>query len=70
MVANKAVNIEVVNGNRLLPMLHVEGKLKEQLSQSWKDALVVKRLGKQLGYNVMRTNGYRKRIFHGDFRVR
>lgn len=53
LVANKLVNIELVNGNRLLPMLNVEEKLKEELSLSWKDALVVKRLSKPPGFNVM-----------------
>lgn len=55
LVAHKLVDIELVNGNRLLPMMRVEKKVIEELSLPWKDALIVKRLGKPLGFNVMKS---------------
>ncbi|MCI06670.1 hypothetical protein A2U01_0027730, partial [Trifolium medium] len=55
LIANKMAQIELVQGNRLMPMLHVEKKIMEDLSVPWKDALVVKLLGKNLGYNGMKN---------------
>jgi hypothetical protein len=55
LIANKMAQIELVQGNRLMPMLHVEQKIMEDLIVPWKDALVVKLLGKNLGYNIMKT---------------
>jgi len=55
LVANNLVQIELVKGNRLLPMLHVKCSVMEELSTPWKDALVVKLLSKSLGFNIMKT---------------
>ncbi|GAU46480.1 hypothetical protein TSUD_402360, partial [Trifolium subterraneum] len=55
LIANKMAQIELVQGNRLMPMLHVEKQIMEDLSVPWKDALVVKLLGKNLGYNGMKN---------------
>jgi hypothetical protein len=55
LIANNMAKIELVQGNRLMPMLHVEKTLMEDLSTPWKDALVVKLLGKNLGYNIMKN---------------
>ncbi|GAU42633.1 hypothetical protein TSUD_238250 [Trifolium subterraneum] len=55
LIANKMAQIELVQGNRLMPMLHVEQKIMEDLVVPWKDALVVKLLGKNLGYNIMKN---------------
>ncbi|XP_045798137.1 uncharacterized protein LOC123892394 [Trifolium pratense] len=55
LLANKLAKVELVKGNRLMPMLHVEGKVIEELSIPWKDALVIKLLGKKLGYNTMKN---------------
>ncbi|PNX81511.1 hypothetical protein L195_g037532, partial [Trifolium pratense] len=54
LLAAKLAHVELVRGNRLMPMLHVEKKVIEDLSIPWKDALVVKLLGKNLGYNHMK----------------
>jgi hypothetical protein len=48
MVSEKLVNIELINKNRLLPIL-------EELSIPWKDASVVKLLGKNFGFNIMKN---------------
>ncbi|GAU10489.1 hypothetical protein TSUD_421890, partial [Trifolium subterraneum] len=55
LLANKMAQVELIRGNRLLPMLHVKNTVIEELSEPWKDALIVKLLGKSLGYNVMKT---------------
>ncbi|GAU39341.1 hypothetical protein TSUD_60920 [Trifolium subterraneum] len=55
LIANKMAQIELVQDNRLMPMLHVEQKIMEDLMVPWKDALVVKLLGKNLGYNIMKN---------------
>jgi hypothetical protein len=55
LIANKKAQVELVQGNRLMPMLHLENSIIEELSIPWRDALVVKLLGKNLGYNTMKT---------------
>lgn len=55
LITAKLVEIEHIKGNRLLPMLRVQQQVIDDLSLPWKDALVVKLLGKQLGFNVMKT---------------
>lgn len=36
-------------------MVHIEGKVLEELSKPWKEALVMKLLGKTLGFNLMKN---------------
>lgn len=55
MVAQKLAHFELVNGNRLTPMVHVDTKVLEELSRPWQEALVVKLLGKNLGFNIMKS---------------
>jgi len=55
LIANDMAKVELVQGNRLMPMLHVHQTIMEDLIVPWKDALVVKLLGKNLGYNIMKT---------------
>jgi hypothetical protein len=55
ILAKKLARVELVKGNRLLPMLHVGSKIMDELSTPWKDTLVVKLLGKRLGYNIMKN---------------
>ena len=54
MIEKKLVRIEHENGNRLLPKVYLEPKIFQELCTPWKDALVVKLLGKNLGYNIMK----------------
>ncbi|MCH86896.1 hypothetical protein A2U01_0007757, partial [Trifolium medium] len=54
MIAKKLVRIELEDGNRLLPKVHIEPKVFQDLCTPWKDAIVVKLLGKTLGYNAMK----------------
>ncbi|GAU49878.1 hypothetical protein TSUD_408170 [Trifolium subterraneum] len=55
LLATNKAKVELVQGNRLMPMLHVENSVIAELSLPWKDALVVKLLGKSLGYNTMKA---------------
>lgn len=55
LIQNKVVQMEPINGNRLMLMFHVDKKIIEEFSIPWKDALVIKLLGKTLGYNIMKT---------------
>lgn len=55
LVAQKLAIIELVNGNRLTPMVNIEPKILEKLSKPWQEALVVKLLGKNLGFNIKKS---------------
>jgi len=54
MIEKKLVCIKLEDGNRLLPKYYLESKVFQLLCIPWKDALVVKILGKNLGYNIMK----------------
>ncbi|XP_045797590.1 uncharacterized protein LOC123891736 [Trifolium pratense] len=56
LVAKNLAQVEHIKGNRLLPMLHVQDTVLEELSLPYKECLVVKLLDKRLGYNMMKTN--------------
>lgn len=55
LVAKKLAQVEHIKGNRLLPMLHVQDSVMEELSLPYKGCLIVKLLGKSIGYNMMKT---------------
>jgi hypothetical protein len=46
--------LEYQDGNHLRPMVHIADKVFEGLEDPWKDALVVKLLGKSLGFHTMK----------------
>ncbi|WJX71617.1 hypothetical protein P8452_55593 [Trifolium repens] len=54
LIQQKLVRIEHEDGNRLLPKVYLDDSVFEGLCSSWKDALVIKLLGKNLGYQVMK----------------
>jgi len=54
MLEKKLVRIELENGKRLLPKVYLEPQTFQELCTPWKDALVVKLLGNNLGYNTMK----------------
>jgi hypothetical protein len=54
MIEKKLVRIELEDGNRLLPKVYLEPQTFQEICTPWKDALVVKLLGKNLGYNIMK----------------
>jgi hypothetical protein len=51
---DKLATIEYQDGNPLAPMVHIEDKVFEGLFAQWQDALVVKLLGKNIGYHLMK----------------
>lgn len=53
LIAQKMVRVEYENGNRLLPKVYLDDKVFHELCSPWHDALVVKLLGKNIGYRVM-----------------
>jgi len=54
MTAKNLVRIELEDGNRLLPKIHLDPKVFQDLCTPWKDVVVMKLLGKNLGYNTMK----------------
>lgn len=42
------------NGNRLLPKVTLDKRVFKELCNPWKDSLVIKLLGKSIGYNMMK----------------
>lgn len=56
LIAQKLVTIVHENGNRLLPVVTLDGSIFNELCAPWKDAIVIKLLGKKIGYNLMKDN--------------
>lgn len=54
LIAQKLVEIKHENGNRLLPKVYLNEDVFKELCVPWKDALVIKLLGKTVGYNLMK----------------
>lgn len=69
MIKNKLVRIEHENGNRLLPKVYLEPQVFQELCTPWKDALVVKLLGKNLGYNTMKDRLHKVWKLQGGFEI-
>ncbi|MCI54747.1 hypothetical protein A2U01_0075997, partial [Trifolium medium] len=69
MIAKKLVCIELEDGNRLLPKVHIEPKVFQDLCTPWKDAIVVKLLGKTIGYNAMKERLQKVWKLQGGFEI-
>jgi len=69
MIEKKLVRIEFENGNRLLPKVHIEPNVFQELCTPWKDALVVKLLGKTLGHNTMKDRLQKVWKLQGGFEI-
>ncbi|KAB5524204.1 hypothetical protein DKX38_021953 [Salix brachista] len=50
LLREKLVRIEYEDGNRLLPKVHLDDKVFTELCYPWCDALIVKLLGKNIGF--------------------
>ena len=48
------MKLDYEGGNRLLPKFTIDAKVFEQLCIPWKKCLVVKLLGKSIGYLIMK----------------
>ena len=56
LLDEKLISIEYSNGDCLFPMLHVDEQVLNRMSVPWKEALIVKLLGKkELGYQLMKS---------------
>lgn len=69
MIQKQLVRIELEDDNRLLPKVYLEPKVFQELCTPWKDAIVVKLLGKNLGYNVMRDRLQKIWRLQGGFEI-
>lgn len=49
------VRIEYKNDNKLLSKVYLDGKVFQELRGPWNDALVIKLLGKSIGYGMMKV---------------
>ena len=54
LLKENLARMEFVGGSRLWPMVYLVDKVKEELSLPWKDSLIVKLLGKKLGFVTLR----------------
>lgn len=54
LIKEKLAGFEYVNGNRVYPIFHLDESVLSQISYPWQDSLVVKLLGKDMGFLVMR----------------
>jgi len=69
MIEKKLVRIEHENGNRLLPKVYLEPSVFQELCTPWKDAIVVKLLGKNLGYHTMKERLQKTWRLQGGFEI-
>lgn len=54
LISEKLAHIEYMDNNPLLPMVHIDDKVFNGLCEPWKEALVVKFLGKPIGFVTMK----------------
>lgn len=54
LIAQNLVTVTHENGNRLLPKVHLNMSVFNELCAPWKDSFVIKLLGKKVGYNMMK----------------
>ncbi|XP_057418210.1 uncharacterized protein LOC130712391 [Lotus japonicus] len=54
LIAHKLARVEFEEGNKHLPRVFVADSVIKNLSNPWREALVIKVLGKNLGYTLMR----------------
>ncbi|KAJ1436032.1 hypothetical protein SESBI_04586 [Sesbania bispinosa] len=53
LIKEKLFRVEYQSGNRLMPRCFTDDSIIHELSKPWEDALIVKLLGKNVGYKVM-----------------
>jgi hypothetical protein len=55
LLERNLVQIEFENGNRLLPKVFIKDDIFNDLFLSWKDLLIIKLLGKEIGFYQLNT---------------
>lgn len=53
LIAEGLVTVDLVGGNRLLPKIIISKDMFKELCHPWQEALIVKLLGKSVGYRIM-----------------
>lgn len=56
LIRENLARINFQNGNPSKPMFHTDDSVFEGQCIPWQDALVVKLLGKTIGYNILKAN--------------
>lgn len=69
LVEKGLVKITYEGGNRLLPKVHLEDSYFRDLCNPWKEALVVKLLGKIVGYQSLKDRLTRLWKLQGKFEI-
>jgi len=69
LVEKGLVKIEYEGGNKLLPKVFLDESYFQDLCHPWKDALVVKLLGKTGGYNVLNDRLTKMWKLQGQFEI-
>lgn len=59
LIAEKLMTTSFKDGNEMLPQINLDDKLFETLCDPWRDALVIKLLGKFVGYRVLQERSQR-----------
>ena len=54
LIEENLAKFEFLDGDRLFPVVSLDKKVVERICVPWKDALVVKLLGKDIGFLTMR----------------
>ncbi|PNX62864.1 hypothetical protein L195_g053212, partial [Trifolium pratense] len=70
LIAQQLVRIEHEGGNRLLPKVYLDDKVFKGMCSSWTDAIMVKLLGKTLGYKGMKDRLQKIWKLLGGFEIR
>lgn len=53
LLAENLIKVDYENGNMLLPKFHIEEKVVQELCAQWGDALIVKLMGRGIGYKAL-----------------
>lgn len=69
LLACNMVQIEHENGNRLLPKVHLDERIFQELYNPWQDAIVIKLLGKNIGYKTMKDRLTKVWRLNGGFAI-
>lgn len=69
LVAEELMTISFKDGNPLLPQVQLNDKLFEDLCEPWRDAPVIKFLGKNVGYRAMQERLHRLWKPQGGFDI-
>lgn len=69
LIKKKLASISYQDDDPLLPMVHIDEQVFDGLCAPWKDALVVKLLGKSIGYRIMKDKLERTWKLSAGFKI-